>query len=390
MKKKICIVTGTRAEWGLLSRLAELIRQDTGLQLQIIATNMHLDPRYGNTDKEIEEAGFMIDYRVPMNAIGDDAQSTVKSMGTAVSGFADAYQTLHPDMLVVLGDRYEILAAVQAALIFRIPVAHIHGGEITEGAFDDAIRHAVTKMSHLHFTATEAYRERVIQMGEQPGMVFNVGALGVDNIRQIPLWDKTETEKSLGGFALDKKTVLITFHPVTLEEGTAEQQINELLGALDEVKDLKVIFTMPNSDTGNRIISEKIRDWCDSNQDRAVWFDSLGLKRYLSVLQYIGGVVGNSSSGIIEVPSFGIPTINIGDRQKGRIAAPSVTNCLPKKEDILSALSLLLRGKLSLGGQNPYDKAGTAETIHKILREFNPSLQKHFYDLPCKTSRNTK
>ena len=388
MKKKICIVTGTRAEWGLLSRLAELIRLDSGLQLQIIATNMHLDPRYGNTYKEIEEAGFTIDYRVPMNAKGDDAQSTVKSMGNAVSGFADAYQALRPNMLVVLGDRYEILAAVQAALIFRIPVAHIHGGEITEGAFDDAIRHAITKMSHLHFTATEPYRERVIQMGEQPDTVFNVGALGVDNIRQIPLWDKEKTEESLGGFGLDKKTILVTFHPVTLEEGTAEGQVNELLGPLNEVKDLKILFTMSNSDTGNRVIAEKIKDWCDSNRSRAIWFDSLGLKRYLSVLQYIGGVVGNSSSGIIEVPSFNIPTINIGDRQKGRTAAPSVINCPPKKEDISAALRLLVQGALPMEGQNPYDKTETAETIHKILRESNPSLQKHFYDLPCKTSEN--
>ena len=388
--RKICIVTGTRAEWGLLSRLAGYIRQDPELQLQIIATNMHLDPRYGNTYREIEENGFMIDYRVPMSVEGDDASATVRSMGTALSGFADAYRALTPDLLVVLGDRYEILTAVTAALIFHIPVAHIHGGEITEGAFDDAIRHAITKMSHLHFASTEAYRQRIIQLGEQPDTVFHVGALGVDNIRQIPLWDKKTTEESLGGFPLDKNTVLVTFHPVTLENQTAAGQTDELLGALDSVNELRVIFTMPNSDTGNRIIAEKIRDWCAAHSERAVWFDSLGLKRYLSTLQYIGAAVGNSSSGIVEIPCFGIPTINIGDRQKGRIAAPSVVNCPPEKEKIVQALRALLRGELPAGRENPYDRPGTAQAIYKIIRDAKPSLQKHFYDLPCKTSRSTK
>ncbi len=383
--RKICIITGTRAEWGLLSRLAGLIQADGELQLQIVATNMHLMERYGYTYREIEQDGFRIDHKVDMEASGDDAGAVVRSMGSALSGFAAAYQTLRPDMLVVLGDRYEILAAVTAALIFKIPVAHLHGGEITEGAYDDSIRHAITKMSHLHFTSTEAYRQRVIRMGEEPQRVFNVGAVGVDNIKQIPLWSKEETQKSLGGFRLDRKTILVTYHPVTLE-GTlsSEQQIDTLLAALDAVPELRVIFTMPNSDTDNRIIAHKIQTWCADagNRDRAVWFASLGLKRYLSTLQYIGGVVGNSSSGIVEVPSFGIPTIDIGDRQKGRLAAESVVHVAVKKEAIIEKLGLLLSDKLPAGGVNPYDKADSARAIYNLLKSTPVNLQKHFYDPP--------
>lgn len=381
MYRKICIVTGTRAEWGLLSRLAGLIKADPDLRLQIVATNMHLSERYGLTYKEIEAEGFKIDSKVPMDNDGDAAGDTVRSMARAMSGFASAYEDLRPDMLVVLGDRYEILAAVSAALIFRIPVGHLHGGEITEGAYDDAIRHAITKMSHLHFTSTEQYRQRVIQMGEQPDRVFNVGAVGIDNIRQILLWSKAETEESLGGFRLDRKTILVTYHPVTLENNPAGKQIDELLGALNEVSDLRVIFTMPNSDTGNHVIADKIKMWCGLNAHRAVWYTSLGLKRYLSVLQYIGAVVGNSSSGIIEVPSFGIPTLNIGDRQKGRIAARSVRNCTTDKKMIVQELLLLLSDQQNDRIENPYDRPGTAQHIVDKIKSANISIQKKFYDL---------
>lgn len=379
--KKVCIITGTRAEWGLLTRLAGLIKASPTMQLQIIATNMHLSERYGLTYKEIEADGFTIDYRVPMDSSGDTAVDTVRSMGVAMSGFADAYKTLKPDLIVVLGDRYEILAAVSAALIFNIPVAHLHGGEITEGAFDDAIRHAITKMSHLHFTSTEEYRRRVIQMGEQPDRVFNVGAIGVDNIKQIELWDKAQTEQSLGGFVLDRQTALITFHPVTMQAGSASSQMDELLGALDDLPLLRVIFTMPNSDTGSMVIEQKIKAWCEVNSDRAVWFFSLGLRRYLSVLQYIGIVVGNSSSGILEVPSFGIPTINIGDRQKGRIAALSVINCAPERRDIYDKILHSLK-KGVIFGDNPYEKPNTAASIASILERIAPNniVIKHFND----------
>lgn len=379
--KKVCIITGTRAEWGLLTRLAGLIKASPTMQLQIIATNMHLSERYGLTYKEIEADGFTIDYRVPMDSSGDTAVDTVRSMGEAMGGFADAYEFLKPDLIVVLGDRYEILAAVSAALIFNIPVAHLHGGEITEGAFDEQIRHAITKMSHLHFTSTEEYRRRVIQMGEQPDRVFNVGAIGVDNIKQIELWDKAQTEQSLGGFVLDRQTALITFHPVTMQAGSASSQMDELLGALDDLPLLRVIFTMPNSDTGSMVIEQKIKAWCEVNSDRAVWFFSLGLRRYLSVLQYIGIVVGNSSSGILEVPSFGIPTINIGDRQKGRIAALSVINCAPERRDIYDKILHSLK-KGVIFGDNPYEKPNTAASIASIIEACDPEQIniKNFYD----------
>lgn len=344
---------------------------------------MHLSERFGYTYKEIEADGFVIDYKVSMDINGDSAKDTVQSMAMAMNGFAEAYTQLCPDILVVLGDRYEILVAVSAALIFRIPVAHLHGGEITEGAYDDAIRHAITKMSHLHFTSTEEYRQRVIQMGEQPECVFNVGAMGVDNIKNISLWSKEETEKSLGGFRLDKNTILVTYHPVTLENNTAENQIDELLKALDSFSQLKVIFTMPNSDTGNFIISQKIEQWCLSNKERAIGFTSLGLKRYLSTLQYIGLVVGNSSSGVIEVPSFGIPTINIGDRQKGRIMADSVISCVPQSVEIHNAIlkGLNNRDKV-IQIENPYAQIGTSQNIYSQLKECNLNnlILKLFYD----------
>lgn len=378
--RKICIVTGSRAEWGLLSPLATLIKNDEDLRLQIIVTNMHLSERYGLTCKEIENDGFIIDYRIPMEVDGDTPVDTVYSMSIAMEGFATAYKILNPDMLIVLGDRYEILVAVASALIFKIPVSHLHGGEITEGAFDDAIRHAITKMSHLHFTSTEEYRQRVIRMGEQPETVFNFGAIGVDNIKRIQLWNKEQTEKSLDGFKLDNNTILVTYHPVTLEYNTAEEQIKALLNALNEFPQLRVIFTMPNSDTGNRIISSAIKLWCEHNIDRSVWFSSLGLKRYLSTLQYIHAVVGNSSSGIIEVPSFGIPTLNIGNRQKGRVFAKSIINCDVDKDSIVRNLRLIMDiNKKNI--KNPYDGGGnTVDKIFEVIKMNKPTIQKIFYD----------
>lgn len=372
--KKICIVTGTRAEWGLLSGLARLFGADSDVRLQIIATNMHLDERFGMTVREIEEQGFQIDWRVPMRVEGDDSRSTVLAMGMAMNGFAQAYEDLRPDVIIVLGDRYEILAAVSAALIYKIPVAHLHGGEITEGAWDDSIRHAVTKMSHLHFTSTEAYRQRVIRMGEQPERVFNVGAIGVDNIRNFKLWDRSATEESLG-FALDRNTIVVTFHPVTMRG----ERVEELLAALDDAAGVRVVFTMPNSDAGNEEISRAIREWCERNRDRAVCFASLGQMRYLSTLQFVGGVVGNSSSGIIEVPSFGIPTLDIGDRQKGRIAAESVVHCKAERGAIGAGLrDILARGPKTV--DNPYYKEDTARVIFETIKGWAPEAVKQFYD----------
>ena len=388
MNKKICVITGTRAEYGLMSRLMQIIKEDHNFQLQIIATNMHLSVEYGETYKEIEADGFVINKKVPILSAADTINATVKSVGKGLIGFADAYEELRPDMILVLGDRYEILAAVSAALFYKIPVIHLYGGEITEGAYDDAIRHAVTKMSHLHFTSTEEYRQRVIQMGEDPETVFYVGALGCDNIRQIPLMNKEEVEKSLN-FILDRNTILVTYHPVTLENNSSEAQFKELLSAIDQFSNIRLIFTMPNSDTYNKIIIKLIKDYTSINPNKAIYFKSLGTKRYLSVLQFIGAVVGNSSSGIIEVPSFHIPTLNIGDRQKGRIAAESVLHCLPKKGDILEKLKIITKPNyidMLKEVVNPYAKLNTAQEIVEIIKnKTNITAKKCFFNLPVST-----
>lgn len=381
--RKICVITGSRAEYGLLSRLMQMIKEDDKLVLQIVVTNMHLAPEFGLTYKEIESDGFRIDKKVEMLLSSDTANATVKSVGLATIGFADAYEDLKPDIIVVLGDRFEMLSAVTAALFYKIPVAHIHGGEITEGAYDDAIRHAITKMSHLHFTSTEAYRKRVIQLGENPKNVFYVGAIGVDNSKNIKLLEKEELEKSLDGFVLNSDTFLITFHPSTLgTDGSVAFQMKNLLDALDEFKDLKFIFTMPNSDTEGRIIMEMIKDWVVENTERSIYFTSLGQKRFLSSLQYIGGVIGNSSSGIIEVPSFGIPTLNIGDRQKGRIKAESVFDCSASRTSIINGIQKLLNFKRA-GVSNPYDKEGSAIEVFEILKKKSLAniCAKKFHDL---------
>ena len=380
--RKICVITGSRAEYGLLSGLMKAIKEDESLELQVIATNMHLSPEFGLTYKEIERDGFFINKKVEMLLSSDTANATTKSVGLATIGFADAYEDLKPDMIVVLGDRYEILAAVSAALFYKIPVAHLHGGEITEGAYDDCIRHAITKMSHLHFTSTEEYRQRVIQLGEDPKRVFNVGAPGIENIKKVPLMDKKELESTLDGFTFNDKTLLITYHPVTLENSTAEEQIQNLLSALDEYHDIKIIFTLPNSDTDGRVIIKLINEYVSKHQEKAIAYPSLGLKRYLSALQFVKAVVGNSSSGIIEVPSFGIPTLNIGDRQKGRIAADSVINCGTSKKDILDGLDNVLNSNPK-EIHNPYEGKNTTADILHVLKTypFEGLIQKTFYNL---------
>ena len=338
--RKICVVTGTRAEYGLLRRLMRMIKDSSETQLQVIVTNMHLSHKYGNTYQEVEKDGFTIDRKIPIIDDNDknDAVTTVKSIAKALVGFADAYTELKPDMVVVLGDRYEILAAATAALIERIPIAHIHGGEVTEGAFDDAIRHSITKMSHLHFASTEAYRKRIIQLGEQPDHVFYTGAVGVENVKRLPLMSKEEIEKEID-FKIDKNTILVTYHPVTLGNRTAKDDIDDFISALEERKDLRVIFTMPNSDTGSQFIVEAVNGFVDRNPVRAKAFKSLGVVRYLSVMRQVAAVVGNSSSGIVEAPFMGIPVVNIGDRQKGRHLCKNVIQCGRGYEDILEAVN---------------------------------------------------
>lgn len=383
--RKICVVTGSRAEYGLLSGLMKQINESEDLMLQVIATNMHLSPEFGLTYKEIEKDGFVIDKKVEMLLSSDTSNATAKSVGLGMIGFADAYGDLNPDLIVVLGDRFEILSAVSTALFFKIPVAHLHGGEITEGAYDDAIRHAITKMSHLHFTSTEEYRKRVIQLGESPERVFNVGAIGVENIKRESFLSKKELEESLN-FEFGDKSLLITFHPVTLETCTAKQQCNNLLEVLGSHPEYRILFTLPNSDTNGRIIIECIKDFVVKNKERAIVFNSLGKRRYLSALKYVSAVIGNSSSGILEVPSFGIPTLDIGDRQKGRIAAKSVVHCGTSADEIENGIRLIFSENIQSIAKlrnNPYEKEGTIDMIISQLKTYplENLIQKSFYNL---------
>lgn len=384
--RKICVVTGTRAEYGILKRLMYAIREDADLELQVIATNMHLSPEFGSTYKEILADGFTINRKVEMLLSSDTANATCKSVGLGTIGFADAYEELKPDLLVILGDRYEILAAVTTALLYRIPVAHISGGEITEGAYDDAIRNAITKMSHLHFTATEEYRKRVIQMGEQPATVFNVGAMGVDSIRYVEMMSQEELEESIG-FKLNRPSALITFHPVTLDCNTnSAEQFANLLQALTNIPELNCLFTYPNSDTDGRVLIQMIHDFVERNKHRATSIPSLGQKRYFSALKLVDVVIGNSSSGIVEVPSFKIPTVNIGIRQKGRIQADSTINCSPLADEIEQSVKQSLSPsfkEIATRTTNPYHTPDTVNHILQVLKNTDLSdiVIKHFYDL---------
>ena len=383
-KRKICIVTGTRAEYGLLYWLMKEIEADKDLELQLIVTGMHLSPEFGLTYKEIEK-DFIIDKKIEMLLSSDTPIGISKSMGLAQISFAEAYEELQPDMLVVLGDRYEIFSAVSVAMIARIPIAHLHGGETTEGAFDESIRHSITKMSHLHFTATDTYRKRVIQLGEHPKRVFNVGGMGIENIKRLKLLSKEEFEKSID-FKLNKKNILITFHPVTLENATAKEQFQELLNAVDILKSTNIIFTKANSDTDGRVINQMIDEYVSQNSDKSVAFTSLGQLRYLSALQYVDAMVGNSSSGLAEAPSFQIGTINIGDRQKGRIMAKSVINCKSDRESIADAFEKLYSKafqEVLKTSTNPYgDGCASLKIIEELKKvDLENILKKSFYDL---------
>jgi GDP/UDP-N,N'-diacetylbacillosamine 2-epimerase (hydrolysing) len=383
-KRKICVVTGTRAEYGLLYWLMKEIENDIDLELQLIVTGMHLSPEFGLTYKEIEKE-FKIDKKIEMLLSSDTPIGISKSMGLAQISFAEAYNELKPDILVVLGDRYEIFSAVSSAMIARIPIAHLHGGETTEGAFDEAIRHSITKMSHLHFVAMNEYRNRVIQLGEKPSSVFNVGGLGIDNIKKLKLLSKKEFEKSIS-FKLNKKNILVTFHPVTLEKSTASQQFQNVLDSIDKLEDTNIIFTKANSDTDGRIINRMIDIYVKENSAKAIGFTSLGQVRYLSALQYIDAVVGNSSSGLLEVPSFKIATINIGDRQKGRIIAESVIECKSSIKSIEKALKKAYSSKFQKQLkkiENPYGNGGASKKIIEVIKNINLDniLKKSFYDI---------
>lgn len=382
--KKICVVTGTRAEYGLLYWLMQEIQNDPELQLQIIVTGMHLSPEFGLTYREIEKE-FHIDKKVEMLLSSDTPVGISKSMGLAQISFAEAFEEMKPDIVILLGDRYEIFSAASAAMIARIPIAHLHGGETTEGAFDESIRHSITKIAHLHFTAAEEYRRRVIQLGEHPDRVFNVGGMGIENIKRMKLLSKDAFEQSIN-FKLGKKNLLVTFHPVTLEKSTAKEQFQELLNAIDELEETHIIFTKANSDTDGRIINQMIDEYVSKNRAKAVGFASLGQLRYLSALQFVDAVVGNSSSGLLEAPSFKIGTINIGDRQKGRLKATSIIHCQPNKAEILDAFDKLFSVEFQTILQNvinPYGNGEASQRIIPILKstELNNILKKAFFDI---------
>ena len=388
MKRKICIFTGTRAEYGLLKPLIDELKLEKTIELQLIITGMHLSPEFGMTVNEISLEGFGKVEKVEILLSSDTAVGVSKAMGLGMISFAEALERLKPDLLIGLGDRFELFAVVSAALINRIPVAHIHGGELTYGAYDDSFRHAITKMSHLHFTATEEYRRRVIQLGENPKTVFNVGALGLDNIRKMKLLSLKELEKSIL-FKLDKPFFVVTFHPVTLEKNSSEHLMKELLAALDEFIDYKIIFTKPNADNDGRIIIKLIDDYVKKNLNRAIAFESLGQLRYLSALKYAELMIGNSSSGIIEMPFFKKSTINIGDRQKGRIFSNSVIQCGAKKNEIVEAVKKGLDQEFRKSFRNEiniYGRGNTARKIKSILlrTDFSNLLKKEFYDLEIK------
>lgn len=382
--RKICVITGTRAEFGLLRPLITLIAKEREIQLQLIATGMHLSPEFGYTLDEIIAAGFVVDKKVECLLSSDTSVGVSKTIALAVSGFADALESLQPDLVIVLGDRTEILGAVIAAAMANIPIAHLHGGETTEGAYDEAIRHSITKFSHLHFTSTEAYRKRVIQLGEHPNTVFNVGAIGLDAIKKLKLLNREEFENSIG-FKLKKRNILITYHPVTLEKEAPIETFENILTALNELTDTTLIFTHANSDKNGRIINKLITEYVDAHKDKAVAFKSLGQLRYLSALQFVDFVIGNSSSGILEVPAFHIPTINIGDRQRGRICNESVINSNNSLEDIKKsitfALDKIFREKIQQQ-ELLYGNGTAAEKIIQIIKEHNHiSIKKSFYNI---------
>jgi GDP/UDP-N,N'-diacetylbacillosamine 2-epimerase (hydrolysing) len=385
MKKKICVVTGTRAEYGLLRWLIDSIDNSKLLELQIIATGMHLSPEFGLSYKEIENDGFKIDKKIEMLLSADTPSSISKSTGLGLLGFADAYQSLQPDIIVVLGDRFEILAASTAAMFSRLPIAHLHGGETTAGAFDEAIRHSITKMAWWHFVGADEYKKRVIQLGESPKRVFNVGGLGVDNIKKTKLMSKDELIIETG-IKFGKKNLLITYHSVTLENKTSQQGFKSLLDVLKEIKDINLIFTMPNADSDGRIIMKMINEFVFNHPERSISFTSMGSLNYLSTLQYIDGVIGNSSSGLAEAPTFKIGTINIGDRQKGRLKAKSIIDCKPTKKSIKLAIDKLYGYKFQKSldlVKNPYGDGDAIKKIMNILlkKTVPKNMKKSFYDL---------
>lgn len=370
MKRKICVVTGSRADYGLLKHVMKKIEKQDGLSLQLVVTGMHLSSFHGKTINEIENDGFQVDFEVPCLSDSDSYVAIAEATGRTVAGCAAAFSKLVPDLVLVLGDRFEIFAASAAALLSKIPLAHVHGGEVTAGAYDDALRHSITKMSNFHFVATSEYKKRVMQMGEEPKNIFMCGGLGVDAIKELKLLTKWEIEDSLG-FKFRKRSLLITLHSATLDKVPPERQISELLKALKTMSDTTLIFTMPNADTGGVVIKKRIKEFVSENEN-AYCFDSLGQLMYLSCMANVDGVIGNSSSGILEAPTFGVGTINIGDRQLGRVQADSIINAKPFSEELLNAFEKLYAPEFQeqiRKCRNPYGEGGASAKIVAILNE---------------------
>ena len=386
MLKKAAVVTATRAEYGILKNVIDKIEKSKRLELCLLVTGTHLAPEYGLTVKEIEQDGYPIAEKIEVLLASDTSVSVSKTMGLTMFSFAEVFERHKPDCLVVLGDRYEILAVCCAAMNAGIPIAHISGGETPQGAIDESIRHCITKMSYLHFPACETYRKRIIQLGEEPDRVYNYGDVGVEAARMIPAMTKRELEKSIG-FLLDRPYMSVTFHPVTLEAGEAEQQMQELLGALQYFENMKFIFTKANADAGGRKINAII-DKFVSEHDNCVVFASLGMKRYINLLRHSDGIIGNSSSGIVEAPTIGIPTVNIGNRQKGRLQADSIINCAPQELEIIEAVKTSQTAEFRERARhtvNPYGDGNTSERIVQTITEYlyhkSVSLEKRFYDI---------
>lgn len=380
---KIAVFTGTRAEYGLLFWLLKDIQADKDLDLQLLVSGTHLSPEFGNTYTQIEKDGFHIDEKIEILLSSDTAVGVAKSMGLGILGFTDSLKRLQPDALVILGDRFEALAAAQTAMILRIPVVHLHGGEVTEGAYDDAIRHAITKLSYIHCTSTDEYRNRVIQLGESPSRVFNVGAIGLDHLSRSSFMTPIELSTSLS-FQLNKPFFIVTYHPVTLANEEPIASFQAILDSLDEYPDYQVIITYPNADDGGRSIIPLLESYANKNPERVLAIPSLGQQRYLSAVKYSSAVIGNSSSGIIEVPSFDVGTINIGMRQKGRLSAKSVIDCSPVKSNIVNAIELGITKKYKLNDEivsNPYGQGDASGQVITLLKELNVSPFKSFYDL---------
>ncbi|WP_036608822.1 UDP-N-acetylglucosamine 2-epimerase [Oribacterium sp. P6A1] len=393
MKKiKICIVTATRAEFGLLRPIIEKMKSVEEFEIIIVATGMHLSPEFGLTYKEIEECGFTVDKKIEMQLSSDSTVSVAKTMGLTMISFADYFDEEKPDYVIVTADRYEAMAVASTAMVMRIPIIHLFGGETTEGAIDESIRHSISKMSYLHFTTLEEYRKRVIQLGEDPERVFAVGGTGSENIRNLKLLSLEQLEAQLD-FDLTGDYAVVTLHPVTLENNSAEKQVRELLLACDKHPEIKYIFTKANSDADGRIINNALIQYCKEHKNAKV-YDSLGYMRYLSAVKYSAFVLGNSSSGIMEVPSFGVPTVDIGDRERGRLRAASVINCAPNHESIVEAMDKALDSEFRnfcRTVDNPYSGKNTSSEIVRIIKEHviksDVDLKKKFYDVDFEVKR---